>query len=170
MKKRIGKPLLANGSKAAHDLLPQLGPWLEIGPWSRGGPCVRWRHQRGHHVPRPRGGALVADAWLFVMARSSGGTSGVTRCTGWRGGGRGEALGRPGDGDSGGLTGSEAALAEEGGHGGRRWSRRSPWLRERARWSICGSNRMDGEPGQPKAELAKNGDGGDDLSRPCLLR
>jgi hypothetical protein len=29
---------------------------------------------------------------------------------------------------------------------------------------------MDGEPGRPEAELAKNGDGGGDLSRPGLLR
>jgi hypothetical protein len=34
--------------------------------------------------------------------------------------------------DGGGLTGSKAAPAEEGGCGGRRWSRRSPWLEERA--------------------------------------
>jgi hypothetical protein len=43
-------------------------------------------------------------------------------------------------------------------------------LGERARQSICFSNRMDSEPGQPEAELVKNGDGGGDLSRPGLLR
>jgi hypothetical protein len=59
---------------------------------------------------------------------------------------------------------------EEGGHGGRRWSRRSLRLGERVRRSICGSNRMDGELGWPEAELAKNGDGGGDLSHPGLLR
>jgi hypothetical protein len=32
--KRIGKPLLANGPKAAHDMLPRLSPRPEIGPWS----------------------------------------------------------------------------------------------------------------------------------------
>jgi hypothetical protein len=37
-------------------------------------------------------------------------------------------------------------------------------------WSICGSNGIDGEPGRPEAELAKNGDGGSDLSRPGLLQ
>jgi hypothetical protein len=71
----------------------------------------------------------------------------VTRCTGRRGGGRGEALGRRGDGG---------------------W-RRSPWLGERAKRSICGSNGTDGEPGRPEAELAKN-DGGGNLSWPGLLR
>jgi hypothetical protein len=80
------------------------------------------------------------------------------------------ALGGRGDRDGGGLTSSEVALAEEGGHGGRRWSRRSPRLGEMMRRSICGSNRTDGESGRPEAELAKNGDGGGDLSRAGLLR
>jgi hypothetical protein len=57
-----------------------------------------------------------------------------------------------------------------GGGRGRRWSRRSPRLRERVRRSICSSNGMNNEPGWPEAELAKNGDGGGDLSRPGLLR
>jgi hypothetical protein len=57
----------------------------------------------------------------------------------------------------------------EGDRGGRLWSRRSLRLGERVMRSICGSNRMDGEPGQPEAELVKNGDGGGDLSRPGLL-
>jgi hypothetical protein len=94
----------------------------------------------------------------------------VTRCTGRRGGGRREALRRRGDGDGRRLTGSEAAPAEEGGHGGRRWSRRSLWLGERAGRSICGSNGTNGKPRRPEVELAKNGDGGGDLSRPGLLR
>jgi hypothetical protein len=54
--------------------------------------------------------------------------------------------------------------------GGPRWSRRSPWLRERAGRSICSLNGTDDEPGRPEAELAKNGDDGDDLSQPGLLR
>jgi hypothetical protein len=77
----------------------------------------------------------------------------VTRCTGRRGGGCREALGRRGDGDGGGLTGNEAAPTEEGGRGGRRWSRRSPWLGERLGRSICGSNGTDGEPGRPEVEF-----------------
>jgi hypothetical protein len=35
---------------------------------------------------------------------------------------------------------------------------------------ICGSNGTNGEPGWPDAELAKNRDGGGDLSQPGLLR
>jgi hypothetical protein len=57
-----------------------------------------------------------------------------------------------------------------GGRGGRQWWRRSPRLEERARRSICSSNGTNSEPGRLEAELAKNGDGGGDLSWPGLLR
>jgi hypothetical protein len=84
---------LAHGAEAAHAL---------------GGDTSAVTTRPGRAVAR----SSPARGWPWWLAARER-PSGVTRCTGQRGGGHGEALGRQGDGDGGGLTGSEVVPTEE---------------------------------------------------------